>query len=177
MKEIQIESPPRTIMEVYKSLPEGTLAELIDKVIYMSPAPLYKHQDILFEIAQALSIHLKKENTGKLIISPFDVYLDNSSNAIQPDITVILNSNPGKLEGQFFGVPDLVVEILSPGNKDHDLVKKRDLYERFGVKEYWVVDPETRVAQGFQLKENRYADLAIQAGKIQSPLLSLTFSF
>jgi len=164
-------------MEVYRSLPEGTLAELIDKVIYMSPAPSYKHQDALFEIAQALRIHLKKENIGKLIISPFDVYLDNSSNAIQPDITVILNSNLGKLEGQFFGVPDLIVEILSPGNKDHDLIKKRDLYERFGVKEYWVVDPETRIANGFELKGKRYSELAAQAGKIQSPLLLSTFLF
>jgi Uma2 family endonuclease len=177
MKGIQLDSPPRTIMEVYKSLPEGTLAELIDHVIYMSPAPLFKHQDILFEIAQLLRNHLKNEASGKLVIAPFDVYLDNSGNAVQPDITVVLNSNRGRLEGQFYGVPDLIVEVLSPGNKDHDLVKKKELYERFGVKEYWVVDPETKETRIFQLNQNKYVVTGTLTAKIDSPLLGFSFSF
>jgi Uma2 family endonuclease len=178
MKEIQIESPPRTIMEVYKSLPEGTLAELIDNVIYMSPSPVYKHQSVLQTIFRRLSEEITDKQRGEVIIAPFDVYLDEASNAVQPDLVVILKGTSGlDQEGHFHGIPDLVVEILSPGNKDHDLIKKRDLYERFGVKEYWIVDPVTRIANGFQLKEKRYFDLAAQTGNIRSPLLSVTFSF
>lgn len=157
-------------------LPEGTLAELIDNTLYMSPAPLFEHQDILFEIASQLKNKVDKK-TGRVIISPFDVYLDNTSNAVQPDITVILHANTGKLQGQFYGVPDLLVEILSPGNSNYDLIKKKELYERFGVKEYWIVDPETKQAQGFQLKNDKYISISDQIGKIHSLLLDLTVSF
>ena len=171
-----IETPPRTIMEVYKNLPEGTLAELIDKVIYMSPSPLFEHQDILLEIAAQLKSKLPRE-AGKVIIAPFDIYFDNESNAVQPDITVILTNNPGKLEGQFYGSPDLLIEILSPGNSGYDTVKKKELYERFGVKEYWIVNPETKQTQGFQLQKGKYVSISDKIGKMDSPLLTIALSF
>src|SRR5688572_20295923 len=109
------DTPPRTIMEVYKNLPEGTLAELIDNVIYMSPSPVYNHQEVLLEIATQLKQSLKV--TGKVIIAPFDIYLNETSNAVQPDIVVILNANKVDIipTGHFHGVPDIIVEILSPG--------------------------------------------------------------
>src|SRR5688500_9436555 len=128
-----IETPPRTIMEVYKILPEGTLAEVIDNQIYMSPSPAFDHQDILIEIAAQLRSKLKNE--AKVSVAPFDVYLDESRNAVQPDIVIILNSNKGILnrKGHFHGVPDIVVEILSPENRDYDLIRKKDLYQKFGI--------------------------------------------
>jgi Uma2 family endonuclease len=178
MKQIQIESPPRTIMEVYKNLPEGTLAELIDNIIHMSPSPVYKHQFVLQTIFRKLSDFIEDKNKGKVIIAPFDVYLDEVSNAVQPDITIILNGTVGLDEsGHFHGVPDAVFEILFSGNKSHDLVKKKALYEKFGVKEYWVVDPETRQAQGFQLQNDNYNLISDKIGEIDSILLSLILSF
>ncbi len=109
--------PPRTMMEVFDMLPEGTLAELIDNRLYMSPSPIYFHQSTLAEIAFQLSSILKEK--GKVVIAPFDVKLDKTKNAVQPDIVVILKTNPNQInkEGKYFGVPDLLVEILSPGNK------------------------------------------------------------
>src|SRR5436190_4211357 len=100
-----IETPPRTIMEVYKSLPEGTLAELINNVIYMSPSPVFNHQDILLEIASQFRDQLKSKKLGKVAVAPFDVYLDEKSNAVQPDIVVILSANKGELNdnGHFHG--------------------------------------------------------------------------
>jgi Uma2 family endonuclease len=178
MKQILIESPPRTIMEVYKSLPEGTMAELIDNVIYMSPSPVYKHQSVLQNIFRKLCNEITDKQKGEVIIAPFDVYLDEVGNAVQPDIIVILAGTKGlDNDGHFHGVPDLLVEILSPGNKSHDLVKKKELYERFGVKEYWVVDPETKLAFGFQLVNEKYIALKDQLGKIESPLLTITVLF
>lgn len=171
--------PPRTMMEVFDMLPEGTLAELIDNRLYMSPSPLFNHHKITKAIVKQLDKLIEDKGTGTVIFAPFDVKLDASKNAVQPDIVVILKSNPNQIskEGKYFGVPDLLVEILSPGNKDHDLITKKDLYEKFGVKEYWIVDPETKLALGFALKENRYEKISEQIGKIKSTLLNTDFGF
>jgi Uma2 family endonuclease len=166
-------------MEVYQSLPEGTLAELINNVIYMSPSPAYNHQEVLIEIAEQLRRFLKLKNSGKLIVVPFDVYLDDTSNAVQPDIVVILNSNKGHLNvnGYFHGVPDLIVEILSPSNKDHDFTVKKNLYQRFGVKEYWIIDPQTKVSLGYSLENNQYVEFSNKIAALNSQLLSLKINF
>lgn len=174
-----LERPPRTIMEVYKNLPEGTLAELIDNIIYMSPSPVYRHQEVLFEIASRLREKLTKES-GKVVIAPFDIYLDDTSNAVQPDVVVILKDNKGILneDGHFHGVPDIIIEILSPGNSDHDLVVKKNLYQRFGVKEYWIVNPENKISIGYSLeKHNQYSKVGEVSGEINSRLLSLSLKF
>ncbi|MCE2995667.1 MAG: Uma2 family endonuclease [Cyclobacteriaceae bacterium] len=177
--EIIVGQPPRTIMEVYEMLPEGTLAELIDNQIYMSPSPSFFHQDLLFEISLTIRKHLKSSKLGTLVVAPFDVWLDQSKNAVQPDIVVILEQNPAKIDkaGRFVGIPDLLIEILSPNNKEHDLHKKKDLYEKFGVQEYWIVDPETNIALGFALKDKRYIKISEEIGKISSELLKANFNF
>jgi Uma2 family endonuclease len=88
-----LETPPRTIMEVYKSLPEGTLAQLIDKTLFISPSPISKHQRVLNKINYELLKVLDNSNYGEVFIAPFDVYLDEHSNAVQPDIIVVLDNN------------------------------------------------------------------------------------
>ena len=169
--------PPRTMMEVFDMLPEGTLAELINNQLYMSPSPVFDHQNILLEIAVQVK-QLLKEEKGQVIVAPFDVKLDRTRNAVQPDITVILKSNPNQVtDGRYIGVPDFIVEILSSGNKDHDLITKKDLYEKFGVKEYWVVDPETKLTLGFSLHEDRCHKCGESFGKIQSKILAADFQF
>lgn len=179
MKATLIETPPRTIMEVYKSLPEGTRAELIDQVIYMSPSPISKHQVILNKINVQLYNYLEESKAGIIYVSPLDVYLDEEMNAVQPDLSVVLKGGLAKVDevGYIHGAPDLIVEILSSGNAKYDLVKKKELYERFGVKEYWIVDPETRQAQGFKLQTDKYISINNQIGTIQSPLLGISVLF
>ncbi|MBX2964788.1 MAG: Uma2 family endonuclease [Cyclobacteriaceae bacterium] len=175
MMKTLIDSPPRTIMELYKSLPEGTLVELIENQIYMSPSPLPRHQIVLNEINFQLLLYFKKSKNGMVYISPFDVYLDESGNAVQPDLAVILevNANEVQPDGHFHGVPDMIVEVLSHGNRDHDRVKKKKLYEKFGVKEYWMVDPETKATEGYTLKNGAYSPLTAETGKFTSPLLGI----
>jgi len=174
-----IESPPRTLMEVYKNLPEGTLVELIDNNLYMSPSPLPRHQAVLNEINFQLMLFFKKNLNGMVYIAPFDVYFDEVSNAVQPDLIIVLNSNINKVnpDGHFHGIPDIIIEVLSPGSKDHDQIKKRTLYEKFGVKEYWMVEPENKLATGLTLKNKNYELIDEQAGTINSPLLGVTISF
>lgn len=178
MKEL-IESPPRTIMELYKSLPEGTLAELIDNTIYMSPAPKFIHQKTSRIIARQLENLIVDGGLGEVISAPFDVFLDEKSNAVQPDITVVFNENIQIIgdDGSVHGVPDMLIEILSKGNETNDTVKKKILYERFGVKEYWIVDPSSKHTIGYTLGKGGYKKLEEEKGVIRSSLLKATFKF
>jgi Uma2 family endonuclease len=173
-----IKTPPRTIMEVFQMLPEGTLAELINGSIYMSPVPSVSHQRILRELAFALSAFVKQNKMGEILFAPCDVYFDGHANAVQPDI-IFISSGKGNIVKQqnVQGVPDMLIEILSLGNSDHDLVLKKDLYQRFGVKEYWIINPETKEATGFTLKEDKYIAISQFSGKISSSLLNSDFNF
>lgn len=172
-------SPPRTIMEVFKMLPEGTLAEVIENTLYMSPTPVTNHQRIIRKLSVQIDLHLDANKLGELFFAPFDVFLNETSNAVQPDILVILNENLGIIDEKstIHGVPDLIIEVLSPGNKKHDLVIKRALYEKFGVKEYWVIDPSNKESIGFSLKDYSYVEFYKGTGDIRSRLLDSTFSF
>lgn len=178
-REINIDSPPRTMMEVYKSLPEGTLVELIDNVLYMSPSPVYKHQKVLRQLFRILCDLIVDTDKGEVMIAPFDVYLNETSNAVQPDIVIVLKANLRILneEGHIHGVPDLLVEVLSPGNTDHDLVRKKNLYEKFGVNEYWIVDPDTKQTSVFSLQNQKYQLHFEGLSNIESKLLKQSFQF
>ncbi len=177
--EAVIVNPPRTIMEVFKMLPEGTLAEVIENTLYMSPTPVTPHQRIVSMLLIKMGSFIVDKKLGEIFTASFDVFLDETSNAVQPDILVILHENRGIIDEKstIHGVPDLIIEILSPGNKKHDLVTKRALYEKFGVKEYWVVDPATREATGFSLKDHAYSEIFNGTGEITSTLLANTFTF
>jgi Uma2 family endonuclease len=164
-------------MEVYKMLPEGTLAELIDNSLIMSPAPQFIHQQIQKRLTRKLDELIEDKGLGWVIPAPFDVFLDNTGNAVQPDITVVLTSNPGKFEKSFYGVPDMIFEVLSPGNSNFDLVRKKALYEKFGVAEYWAVNPETKECFGYSLAIGRYNELKPAVASIDSPLLKASFFF
>lgn len=115
--------------------------------------------------------------TVDVIVAPFDIYLDEKSNAVQPDIVVILKGNTGRVNshGHFSGVLDLIFEILSPGNKDFDLIRKKDLYEKFGVKEYWIIDPESRLSIGYKLSNRKFEKIGEDIAKIKSPLIGESF--
>ncbi len=125
--------PPRTMLEVFKGLPEGTLAQLINNQIYMSPAPNTNHQIILAEIFNGLYNHVRIKKLGNVLVSPFDVFL-NTKNVYQPDIIFISNENiNGLKENGFHGAPDLIIEILSPASMTFDKDFKKNEYEKSGV--------------------------------------------
>ncbi len=174
-----IEIPPRTMIEVYKRLPEGTLAELIDNQLYMSPSPIFSHQKTIQEIFRKLCDDVLDGGRGEVIIAPFDVYLDELKNVVQPDIIVVLNKNRKIIDekGHIHGVPDILIEVLSPNNKDHDRVWKKQLYERFAVKEYWIIDPESKLSTGFELVNKRFNLIAEDIGVIKSKLLNTSIVF
>jgi Uma2 family endonuclease len=171
-----LERPPRTTMEVFKMLPEGTRCELINGIIYMSPAPSLNHQDAVTHIGSQIYSYVKKRKLGKAYVSPIDVYLGDRANAFQPDFVFVSNQNLSILkEDGIYGAPDLVIEILSPGTKGLDLGKKKKVYEKAGVKEYWVIDTETKLCTGFQLVDKKFDEFKKEKNKLASSLLKQTF--
>lgn len=125
--------------------------ELIDgEAFLMSPAPSWPHQRLLVGLAAQIYTFLEGK-TCRLAVAPFDVRLPNANESddkidtvLQPDLAVICD--PAKLDkAGCRGAPDWVIEILSPATSVRDQVAKRDVYERHGVKELWLVDPESRM--------------------------------
>lgn len=133
--------PPKTMLEVWERLPEGTLCQLINNKLIISPEPFIIHQQVLNEINIEISIFLKKNALGKLFISPIDVYFSDED-VFQPDLVFVENKNRNIIDKKgLVGSPDLVIEVLSTSTSHFDYQEKKSVYERFGVREYFIVDP------------------------------------
>ena len=171
-------APPKTLFEVFESLPEGTPAQLINNQIVMSPAPSDAHQETLIEISTTLHQFVKKNGLGKMRTAPYDVYLSRR-NAYQPDIVFVANENLHKIQPNgLHGAPDLVIEILSPATWRFDKEDKKDEYERSGVKEYWMVEPLDKTTEGFRLVGDQFQPLPTEEqGKLSIYLLNFSLTF
>lgn len=169
--------PPKTILEVWKNLPEGTLCQLINNKLIMSPAPVDIHQIILNEINIEISIALRKNKIGEIRIAPYDVHF-SKENILQPDILFVTNENIHKIKTRgLFGAPDLIIEILSPSTSHLDFGEKKLIYEKYGVSEYFIVDPRTKSVDSYFLKDREYQELKRITGKINSKILGTKISF
>lgn len=129
------------------------------RIFKMSPAPARKHQKVSWSLILSLGKYFEK-NFCQAFHAPFDVRLPSKSDekvitVVQPDICVICDLT--KLDDKgCLGAPDLVIEILSPGNTDKEMKFKFDLYEESGVKEYWIVNPDDKWVSIYVLKNGRY---------------------
>lgn len=169
--------PPRTLLEVFQSLPEGTLVQLIQNEIIMSPAPSFLHQQILADIQYELTILIKKKQLGIIVASPVDVWLNNK-NIYQPDLIFISNEQKHLIKNDgFHAAPDLIVEVLSPSTAKYDLEEKKDAYEQFGVKEYIIIDPADKTVTVYELKNEVFQVSYTGKAKVESKLLAATFEF
>ena len=138
-------------------LEEGAPFQLINYDLIMSPSPAPLHQRISFELTVQIGIFFKATNNkGFAVSAPMDVYFDDG-NVFQPDIIYIAEERKAEIvKDRIEGAPDLVVEILSPSNGYYDLRQKKDLYEKYGVKEYIIIDPIQQNAEIYVLKEAWY---------------------
>ena len=163
----------------YRTWPDDERWELIDGVAYdMSPAPGFRHQMVSSELVAQLVTHLRNSSC-RVLAAPFDVRLPRGDEAddvidtvVQPDIVVVCDRN--KLDDKGCkGAPDLVIEILSPSPSSNDLHEKFLLYERVGVKEYWIVHPLDRTVMVFRHDGDSFTRPAMFAGqnRIEIPLL------
>lgn len=159
--------------EEYRKLDDEKRYEVLEGELRMAPTPDPYHQDVSRELELLLVQFVGKNKLGKVYYAPIDVVFDQQT-VLQPDIIFISNDSLSKVKkNAVFGAPDLVVEIISPSSVAADRYTKRRIYERFGVREYWIVDPENRTIevllnndQGFQL-----FSFAAQQGKVTSHLL------
>jgi Uma2 family endonuclease len=134
---------------------DGVRRELIDGELIVSPSPRTRHQEILLRLTLALGGHVAEFGVGKIFPAPFDVVLSDS-NVVEPDLLFIAEDQLDILtEMNVRGAPALIVEVLSDPRRDR--VRKRDLYARFGVLEYWVVDPDADRVEVYRLRGGAYA--------------------
>ena len=135
----------------YLLLPDdGKRYEILDGDLYMTPSPSVQHQRISGKLFQALAQHVEAHRLGEVFAAPLDVILAVDSIA-QPDLLFLSTERLSIAREVVHGAPDLVVEILSPGTRERDRTLKRHLYARHGVRELWLVDPEARHVELYQL--------------------------
>lgn len=157
--------------EDYLSWPDEERYELLDGIPYaMTPAPSTAHQRISRELLTEFSLYLRGKKC-EVFDAPFDVRFfaedkrdKEVTHVVQPDIAIVCD--PGKLDERGCkGSPDLIVEIISPATAKHDKWLKYKLYERAGVREYWIVDPGNKMVDVFRLGEKEKYELTGSFGK------------
>ncbi|MCA6378228.1 MAG: Uma2 family endonuclease [Cytophagales bacterium] len=179
MQNATIDRTKEWTVEDFVQLEESNLpCELINGELFMSPAPSLTHQVVSSNLNDILKAYAKKIG-GFVAYSPFDVYLDNK-NVFQPDLLLVRKQNLAIItERGLQGAPDLAVEIISPSNAFKDRNHKRRLYQKFGVKEYWIVDPGNRTLEIYDFSSEETPILyLVGEGEVTSNLLpGLSFSF
>ncbi len=162
--------------EDYLLFPEdGRRHELIDGEHFMTPALSTRHQEIVGNLMRFLGDYVARAKAGKVFVAPTDVVL-SSLDVIQPDLLFIRAARASIItEKNIQGPPDFVIEIISQTSRKTDETIKRKLYERYGVREYWIVDPELEAVDIHRLSDRRYlraAELSLEADHvIKTPLL------
>jgi Uma2 family endonuclease len=175
MKPVTAPSVKFTYQDFLNFPDDGNRHEIIDGEHYVTPSPNTKHQAVCTSLVAIVWTYLKHHQIGSVFVAPFDVVFSDLS-VVEPDLLYISRERAGILTDQHVrGAPDLVVEILSPGTRKTDEVTKRKLYERFDVREYWVVDPELDAVKVYRRDGGvfaRAAELTAEAGDIlTTPLL------
>ena len=161
----------------YKKLPEGSLYQLINGELIMSPAPKRAHQKLIGRIYSIILAHCDNTGIGEVYIAPSDVYLDDE-NVVQPDIFFVSKNNLSILtDDGAEGAPDMVIELLSPSNAYYDLKSKLRLYEKYGIAEYFIVDPEDNMVIAYTLIDGRYKETYQEPNKIESKVLGFTVAW
>ena len=134
---------------------DGKRHEIIDGVHVMNPAPSVYHQTVSRRIQFQLYSQIELANLGIVANAPVDVEL-TPHDIVQPDLVIVLEGRKIITPSKIKGVPDHVVEILSPSSDHNDRVLKLDLYEKVGVPEYWIVDPFEHEVQQCRLGQSGY---------------------
>lgn len=151
----------------YAALPEdGQHYEIVDGVLYMTPAPSIIHQKAAQKLFKRLSGHIEDAGLGEVFIAPVDVELAPDV-VVQPDVVVVLNASLEKITAtRIVGAPDLVVEVSSPRTAGYDRRVKQDTYARAGIREYWIADPAAQTVEVLLLEGGEYYSLGVFSGQM-----------
>ena len=144
--------------EDYVCFPDDRMRhEIIDGDHYMNPAPSTYHQYVSRRLMFQLYQMIEEKGLGSVMNAPVDVQL-TPTDIVQPDIVVVLTDNRIITPTKIKGTPEHLIEILSPSTESNDRTLKRTLYERAGVKEYWILDPFEQELTQLVLADGKYAE-------------------
>jgi len=132
--------------------------EVIRGGLIMVPAPFTIHQRVSMNLVFIINKYVREKRLGEVLVAPTDVVLSEDT-VVQPDILFISKERLDIIkEAAIMGSPDLIVEIVSPSSASYDTVEKRDIYEEYGVKEYWLVFPQEKAIEVLTLESNIYRE-------------------
>ncbi|QAA34546.1 Uma2 family endonuclease [Clostridium manihotivorum] len=153
-----------------------SILEYIDGVVYMSPSPSTKHQRISSRLQIKMGIYLEGK-TCEVFSAPYDIELKkdklDGTKIVVPDLSIICDKS-GFTETKYIGVPSLIVEILSQSNQSHDLITKLNLYMKYGVQEYWIINPMLESVTIYTLNDDamyEQLDMKTSIGVVKSKVL------
>lgn len=161
-------------MEFSEEDEKAYIFELIDGGIVDKNHPTAKHQRVLIKLTVQFETLIENNKLGKVYIAPFGVVPEIGTD-VQPDLFVVLDANlPNLRDDGFFGVPDLIVEIISPSSLKSDRNTKFKLYERTGVNEYWIVDTKNQSIEVYGRQGSGYdlISFAVEKGAVESSVLT-----
>ncbi len=159
--------------EDYLKINDNNQYELIGGELILVPAPRTTHQLVKANLVWHITTFVRINKLGKILDAPTDVFLSNKDKP-QPDILFIAGNRLDIITEDYIkGAPDLVIEILSPSTASYDKVKKSKMYYTYGVKEYWIVDPDAKVVEVFTSGEKNWnlVESYDKDGILVSPLL------
>jgi Uma2 family endonuclease len=142
--------------EDYLRLPDdGKRYEVLRGELYVTPAPAYDHQFPVTKLTSFLDVFVTDQDLGVLLVAPFDVRLpERLADPVEPDLVFFRKGNEPQPGDKYFeGVPDLVIEVLSPKTRRADQRTKLQIYRDAGIPEYWLVDPLSRTVLIYRLDE------------------------
>lgn len=157
----------------YLAMPDEVRCQLIDGCMVMEPAPSLYHQQILGNLYVLLRVHVDRNNLGQVFLAPFDVYF-SVFDVMQPDLSFFSRERVGQLmRAGARGAPNLAVEIVSPPSEKFDRRKKRVIYAREKVMEYWLVDPKLRRIEVFDFPRDRQHPVRVvqESEEFMTPLI------
>jgi Uma2 family endonuclease len=160
---------PKTYEDYLATPDDGQRYELIDGEIVVSPSASKRHQIISMRLSSWLFFHTDTNALGQVLAAPMDVRLDRDL-VVQPDILFIRAGSPADdpAELRVAGPPNLAVEILSPSTAVRDLNRKREIYEQYGVEEYWIIDPDRKTVTAYELGDSGYTLIRQRGGRLTS---------
>jgi Uma2 family endonuclease len=145
-----------TYEELVAEMPETNQpSELWDGELAMSPSPSFHHQEIVLRFYRQLHDWVAGRKLGKVVAGPIDMVL-SPHRVTQPDIVFIAQERLSIIAGAIHGPVDLAAEVVSLGHRHRDRIEKRDLYEQYAVKEYWLIDPEAKTVEVLHLESGHY---------------------
>jgi Uma2 family endonuclease len=147
----------RLTYEDYCHLPDdGKRYEIIDGELFVTPSPRSLHQIVVSNLQTELGPYVKSQRLGRLFVAPLDVVFSRFD-VVEPDLLYISKARAAVLtEKNVQGAPDLVVEVLSETTADRDRAGKLKLYARYGVQEYWIIDPDAPTAEIYRRQKEGF---------------------